>query len=118
MTNTRSTDPEVIERRLPVRLWEFSVRRGSGGQGRHRGGDGAVRRLEFLAPLELSLITQRRGKHAPFGLDGGGPGALGENLLQRRDGALERLPGIAERQVASGDVLDLRTPGGGGFGAV
>jgi 5-oxoprolinase (ATP-hydrolysing) len=117
MTNTRSTDPEVLERRLPVRLWEFSVRHGSGGAGRWRGGNGAVRRVEFLAPLELSLITQRRGKHPPFGLEGGGPGALGENLLRRRDGATERLPGIAERTVAAGDMLELRTPGGGGFGA-
>jgi 5-oxoprolinase (ATP-hydrolysing) len=117
MTNTRSTDPEVLERRLPVRLWEFSVRRGSGGAGRWRGGDGAVRRIEFLAPLELSLITQRRGRHSPFGLEGGSRGALGENLLRRRDGTTERLPAIAERLVAPGDVLDLRTPGGGGFGA-
>jgi 5-oxoprolinase (ATP-hydrolysing) len=116
MTNTRSTDPEVLERRLPVRLWEFSLRRGSGGAGRQRGGDGAVRRIEFLAPLELSLITQRRGKHPPCGLENGGPGALGENLLRRRDGTIERLSGIAERTVAPGDVLELRTPGGGGYG--
>jgi 5-oxoprolinase (ATP-hydrolysing) len=117
MTNTRSTDPEVLERRLPVRLWEFSVRHGSGGAGRRRGGNGAVRRIEFLAPLELSLITQRRGKHPPFGLMGGGSGALGENLLRRRDGTVECLPGIAERTVAPGDMLEVRTPGGGGFGA-
>jgi 5-oxoprolinase (ATP-hydrolysing) len=117
MTNTRTTDPEVLERRLPVRLWEFSVRRGSGGAGVQRGGDGAVRRIEFLAPLELSLVTQRRGPHPPFGLNGGEPGALGENLLQRPGGATERLPGVAERTVDAGDVLQIRTPGGGGFGA-
>jgi 5-oxoprolinase (ATP-hydrolysing) len=116
MTNTRSTDPEVLERRLPVRLWEFSVRRGSGGAGARRGGDGAVRRIEFLAPLALSLVTQRRGPHRPFGLNGGEPGAAGENLLFRAGGATEQLPAIAERAVGPGDVLELRTPGGGGFG--
>jgi 5-oxoprolinase (ATP-hydrolysing) len=116
MTNTRTTDPEVLERRLPVRLWEFSVRRGSGGAGAHRGGDGAVRRIEVLAPLELSLVTQRRGPHRPFGLSGGLSGALGENLLHRKNGATEQLPGIAECTVIPGDVLELRTPGGGGYG--
>jgi len=116
MTNTRCTDPEVLERRLPVRLWEFSVRRGSGGAGRHRGGDGAVRRMEFLAPLELSLITQRRGAHPPFALEGGAPGSLGENLLRGASGSVEVLAGTAECSVAPGDVLELRTPGGGGFG--
>jgi 5-oxoprolinase (ATP-hydrolysing) len=117
MTNTRSTDPEVLERRWPVRLWKFGVRRGSGGPGRHRGGDGAVRRIEFLAPLDLSLITQRRGPHPPFGLAGGDGGALGENVLYRADGSVERLAGLAERAVAPGDVLEVRTPGGGGYGA-
>ncbi len=116
MTNTRSTDPEVLERRLPVRLWEFSIRRGSGGAGRTRGGDGAVRRIEFLAPLELSLITQRRGAHPPFGLAGGESGASGENWLHRADSAIEQLPGIAERTVYPGDILEIRTPAGGGYG--
>jgi 5-oxoprolinase (ATP-hydrolysing) len=74
-----------------------------------------VRRIEFLSSLELSLITQRRGTHPPFGLEGGAAGAVGENLLRRCDGTVERLPGIAERLVAPGDVLELRTPGGGGF---
>jgi 5-oxoprolinase (ATP-hydrolysing) len=99
-----------------VRLWAFSVRRGSGGAGAKRGGDGAVRRIEFLAPLELSIISQRRGDHPPFGLAGGKSGAFGQNLLHRADGSTEQLPGIAERTVLPGDMLELRTPGGGGFG--
>jgi 5-oxoprolinase (ATP-hydrolysing) len=115
MTNTRSTDPEILERRLPVRLWEFSIRRGSGGAGKHRGGDGITRRLEFLAPLELSLITERRGPHPPYGLKGGEPGQLGSNQLQHADGSEVELPGICELTVEPGDVLKIETPGGGGF---
>jgi 5-oxoprolinase (ATP-hydrolysing) len=116
MTNTRSTDPEVLERRFPVRLQEFSIRRGSGGTGKNRGGDGIVRRIEFLEPLELSLITERRGPHAPYGVDGGDPGQLGQNQLRRADGTETDLPGICEVQVKAGDVVTIKTPGGGGFG--
>jgi 5-oxoprolinase (ATP-hydrolysing) len=116
MTNTRLTDPEVLERRFPVRLREFSVRRGSGGDGIHRGGDGAVRRLKFLRPVTLSILSQRRGPHPPYGTAGGQPGALGENRLQRVDGSEIELPGIAQVNVAAGDVLTIKTPGGGGFG--
>jgi 5-oxoprolinase (ATP-hydrolysing) len=115
MTNTRSTDPEVLERRLPVRLWEFSIRRNSGGAGHHRGGNGAIRRIEFLAPLELSLITQRRGPHPPYGMNGGGPGNVGENVLQDRE-VTRVLSAICEAAVQSGDVLTIKTPGGGGYG--
>jgi 5-oxoprolinase (ATP-hydrolysing) len=115
MTNTRSTDPEVLERRLPVRLWEFSIRRNSGGAGHHRGGNGAIRRIEFLAPLELSLITQRRGPHPPYGMNGGGPGNVGENVLQDRK-VTRVLSAICEAAVQSGDVLTIKTPGGGGYG--
>ena len=117
MTNTRLTDPEVIERRYPVRLHEFSIRRGSGGAGRKRGGDGIVRRIEFLKPLTVSLLTERRGEYAPFGLEGGGPGAVGQNWL-RRAGAEhhEELPGKVQLEVSAGDVLTIETPGGGGFG--
>lgn len=118
MTNTRATDPEVLERRLPVRLHEFSIRRGSGGAGRNRGGDGAVRRIEFLKPVQLSLITQRRGPHPPFGKEGGEPGVLGLNELVRADGAREQLPGIAEVSIAPGESIAIHTPGGGGWGAV
>jgi 5-oxoprolinase (ATP-hydrolysing) len=116
MTNTRLTDPEILERRYPVRVQEFSVRRDSGGAGRQRGGDGARRKLEFLAPLELSLLTQRRGPHPPYGMAGGQPGAAGRNLLIRADGTTQELPGIAQLSVSPGDVLVVETPGGGGFG--
>ena len=117
MTNTRLTDPEVIERRYPVRLHEFSIRRGSGGAGRKRGGDGIVRRIEFLKPLTVSLLTERRGDYAPFGLEGGEPGAIGQNRLRRANTEEDDgLPGKVQLAVEAGDVLTLETPGGGGFG--
>jgi 5-oxoprolinase (ATP-hydrolysing) len=116
MTNTRLTDPEILERRYPVRVLEFSVRRGSGGAGLHCGGDGVVRRLEFLRPLTLSLLTQRRGPPPPYGADRGRPGMPGRNTLIRPDGTRIELPGIAQRQVQAGDILIIETPGGGGFG--
>jgi 5-oxoprolinase (ATP-hydrolysing) len=117
MTNTRLTDPEILERRYPVRVREFSIRRGSGGRGRNRGGDGVVRRLEFLRPVTLSLLTQRRGPHPPYGMSGGQPGAVGSNRLVRADGTVVELPGIAQIAVSAGDWLIVLTPGGGGFGA-
>jgi 5-oxoprolinase (ATP-hydrolysing) len=116
MTNTRLTDPEILERRFPVRVRRFAIRRGSGGAGKNRGGDGTVRELEFLRPLTVSLITQRRGPHPPYGAGGGEPGALGRNRLIRRDGTSVDLPGIIQRTVEAGDVLIIETPGGGGFG--
>ena len=115
MTNTRLTDPEVLENRFPVQLDSFAVRRGSGGRGRHRGGDGTVRRLRFLAPMTAGILSNRR-RVPPRGLAGGGDGALGANSLERHDGTVERLPGSASRQVMPGDVLVIETPGGGGFG--
>jgi 5-oxoprolinase (ATP-hydrolysing) len=117
MTNTRLTDPEILERRYPLRVLEFSIRRGSGGAGQHRGGDGARRRIEFLRPLTLSLLTQRRGPRPPYGAAGGEPGAPGKNLLLRADGSVVELRGIAQVNVNAGDVLIVETPGGGGFGA-
>jgi 5-oxoprolinase (ATP-hydrolysing) len=117
MTNTRLTDPEILERRYPVRVREFSVRRGSGGDGRDRGGDGVVRRLEFLRPLTLSLLTQRRGQHPPYGMAGGLPGAVGKNKLIPAEGITVDLPGICQIEVSTGDVLQIETPGGGGFGS-
>jgi 5-oxoprolinase (ATP-hydrolysing) len=110
MTNTRLTDPEVLERRFPVRVRELSLRRGSGGAGHTRGGDGLCRELEFLEPLAVSLISQRR-TIAPFGLAGGAPGAKGRNLLNGAE-----LPGSFEIQVKPGDRLRIETPGGGGYG--
>ncbi|HEX2162937.1 MAG TPA: hydantoinase B/oxoprolinase family protein [Thermoanaerobaculia bacterium] len=116
MTNTRATDPEVLERRYPVRLDRFAVRRGSGGAGRWPGGDGVVRELTFLAPLTLSLLTQHRAAD-PRGAAGGADGAPGGQRLVRATGEVEELPAIAGREVGPGDRLILETPGGGGWGA-
>jgi 5-oxoprolinase (ATP-hydrolysing) len=118
MTNTRISDPEVIEQRFPVRVLEFAIRRGSGGAGRHRGGDGVVRHLEFLADLDVSILSQRRAAYPPYGLDGGQPGAVGRNELIRSDGRRELLPGRARVTAHPGDQLLIETPGGGGFGQV
>ncbi len=116
MTNSRITDPEVLEWRFPVRVEEFSIRRGSGGEGRHRGGDGAVRRLRFLAPMTAALLSSHRAQ-GPFGLEGGGPGMPGRNSLVRKDGSAAELPACAEVAVAAGDMLRIETPGGGGYGS-
>jgi 5-oxoprolinase (ATP-hydrolysing) len=117
MTNTRLTDVEVIERRYPVRVLEFSIHRGSGGAGTQRGGDGIVRRLEFLRALKVSMLSQRRGRFAPFGLHGGSPGQLGRNTLRRAGCNVdEDLGGCFQIDVQSGDVLTIQTPGGGGWG--
>jgi 5-oxoprolinase (ATP-hydrolysing) len=116
MTNTRITDPEILEARHPVRLVAFALRRGSGGAGRHRGGDGLVRRYRFLAPVTASLLTERR-TCAPYGLAGGSPGARGRNAVARRDGRVEELPSHVVVALAPGDELVIETPGGGGYGA-
>jgi 5-oxoprolinase (ATP-hydrolysing) len=116
MTNSRITDPEVLEWRFPVRVEEFSIRRGSGGEGRHKGGDGAVRRLCFLAPMTAALLTSHRVQGL-FGLEGGGSGMPGRNSLVRKDGSAKELPACAEVAVAAGDVLTIETPGGGGYGS-
>jgi 5-oxoprolinase (ATP-hydrolysing) len=115
MTNTRMTDPEILEKRFPVRLEEFSIRKGSGGKGQWPGGDGAVRRLRFLAPVTVTTLCGSR-KVAPFGVAGGGPGALGENLVHWPDGRTEVLEGNDERDLPAGAVFEMRTPGGGGWG--
>jgi 5-oxoprolinase (ATP-hydrolysing) len=115
MTNTRITDAEVLETRYPVRLLTFALRRGSGGAGRHRGGDGLVRRYEMLAPLHVSLLSERRSV-APWGLAGGAPGARGRNAVERRDGRIEPLAGRAAADLEAGDRLVVETPGGGGWG--
>ena len=116
MTNTRLTDPEVLETRYPVRLRAWSIRQGSGGAGRHRGGDGMVRELEFLAPLSVSLLTNRR-LTVPYGAAGGSPGQPGRNRLRRSgETAFTDLPPAGTIEVQPGDILRLETPGGGGWG--
>ena len=118
MTNTRLTDPEVLEARYPVRLRRFAIRRGSGGAGRHAGGNGIVREIEFLVPLELTLLTGRRVS-APYGMAGGAPGAPGRNRLLRAGARVwQELGWAAQLAVQSGDVLLVETPGGGGYGSV
>ena len=115
MTNSRLTDPEILEERFPVRLERFAQRRGSGGRGRWPGGDGAVRQLRALEPLTVSLLSSSRHV-APFGLAGGEPGACGQNWLLRRDGSEELLPGCCALELAPGEGLRIETPGGGGYG--
>ncbi|MDT0404395.1 hydantoinase B/oxoprolinase family protein [Streptomyces edwardsiae] len=115
MTNSRLTDPEILEWRLPVRLEEFAVRRGSGGAGRWRGGDGAVRRIRFLEPMTVSTLSQHR-RVPPYGMAGGTPGALGAHRIERADGTVTRLAGSDSADVGPDDVLVIETPGGGGYG--
>jgi 5-oxoprolinase (ATP-hydrolysing) len=116
MTNTRMTDPEILELRYPVRLEEFSIRRGSGGAGHWRGGDGAVRRLRFLQPMTAVIVASRRGI-APFGLAGGADAEAGRQWVERADGTRIELQGTARIELAPGDIFGIATPGGGGFGA-
>lgn len=115
MTNSRLTDPEVLEWRLPVLLEEFAVRRGSGGTGTWRGGDGAVRRIRFREPMTVSTLSQHR-KVAPYGMAGGSPGALGTGRVERADGSVQALQGSDCADAGPGDVLVIETPGGGGYG--
>ncbi len=115
MTNSRLTDPEILEQRYPVRVREFAIRRVSGGRGRHRGGDGARRRIEFLAPMEGAMLANRRVTR-PFGLHGGGEGEPGATRLIRMDGRVETLPACAAFRVDAGDAIEVSTPGGGGWG--
>ncbi|MEU9141180.1 hydantoinase B/oxoprolinase family protein [Streptomyces sp. NPDC048404] len=115
MTNSRLTDPEVLEWRLPVRLDEFAIRHGSGGPGHWRGGDGAVRRIRFLEPMTVSTLSQHR-RVPPYGMAGGEPGALGVNRVERVDGTVTELGGSDTADVGPGDVLVIETPGGGGYG--
>ncbi len=116
MTNSRLTDPEVLETRFPVILERFAVRRGSGGAGAHRGGDGAIRRVRFLEPMEASILSNRR-RVAPKGVVGGGDAAPGINRVIRADGSEELLSATASAQMQAGDAFEIETPGGGGYGA-
>jgi len=116
MTNSRLTDPEVLEFRFPVRLEGYEIRKGSGGAGRWKGGDGGVRRVRFLEPMTASILSNGR-HHGAFGMAGGQPGAVGINKVVRSDGRVELLDHIGQAEMAPGDVFEIHTPGGGGFGA-
>jgi len=117
MTNTRLTDVEVLEHRYPLRVEEFRIRAGSGGAGNHRGGDGVIRRLEFLRALRVSMLSQRRGPYLPFGLKGGEPGAPGRNqCLRAGESVWSEVGGSFQIAVQCGDRLQIETPGGGGWG--
>jgi 5-oxoprolinase (ATP-hydrolysing) len=116
MTNSRLTDPEVLEFRFPVRLEGYEVRAGSGGVGRWRGGDGGVRRVRFLEPMTASILSNGR-RHGAFGMAGGAPGAVGVNRVERADGTVESLQHIGSVEMQPGDVFVIETPGGGGYGA-
>ena len=115
MTNTRITDPEILERRYPVMLREFSVRKNSGGSGKFIGGDGLVREVEFLEPLNAAILSERR-VHQPYGINGGEPGKSGLNLFFRNDGTILFLGGKNEIHAETGDRIRIETPGGGGYG--
>jgi 5-oxoprolinase (ATP-hydrolysing) len=115
MTNSRLTDPEVLEWRFPVRLEDFRIRRGSGGRGRHHGGDGTVRRVRFLRDMTATILSGHR-RVAPYGMSGGEPGATGRNYVERADGTVDDLAGADRTEVKSGDVFVIETPGGGGYG--
>ena len=117
MTNSRSTDPEVLEWNFPVLLENFSLRRGSGGQGHYRGGNGTLRCVRFLEPMTASILSERR-VYPPLGMNGGKPGKLGKNYVQRASGTIEELPGCAKVELCKGDIFIIETPGGGGFGKV
>jgi len=115
MTNSRLTDPEVLEWRYPVRLESYEIRHGSGGTGRWRGGDGGIRRIRFLEPMTVTTISGHRRVPA-FGMAGGGPGALGRHWVERADGSVTEMRGCDSVKLESGDTFVIETPGGGGFG--
>jgi 5-oxoprolinase (ATP-hydrolysing) len=115
MTNSRLTDPEILETRYPVLLERFAIRRGSGGAGRHRGGDGVERHLRFREPMHAGILSNRR-RVAPRGIEGGGDAAAGVNRVVRADGRIETLSATASAEMAAGDIFVIETPGGGGYG--
>jgi N-methylhydantoinase B/oxoprolinase/acetone carboxylase alpha subunit len=115
MTNSRLTDPEVLELRFPVRLESFQIRSHSGGIGVYSGGNGVIRRIRSLEPMTMGILSGHRSI-PPFGLSGGEPGSVGKNQIERADGSSEILGSKAEVQMKAGDILSIETPGGGGFG--
>jgi 5-oxoprolinase (ATP-hydrolysing) len=115
MTNSRLTDPEILETRLPVRLDQFAIRRGSGGAGAHKGGDGVVRTVTFLEPMQANILANRR-RVPPRGINGGADAQAGRNWVERGDGSVEMLSATASADVGAGDRFVIETPGGGGFG--
>ncbi|MBL4905974.1 MAG: hydantoinase B/oxoprolinase family protein, partial [Sneathiella sp.] len=117
MTNTRMTDPEVLEWRFPVRVEEFSIRKNSGGAGKFSGGDGAVRRMKFLEPMTATFLSLHRVTD-PYGLDGGNSGRRGNNYVIRANGSKTQLRGNDETDLVPGDTVVIETPGGGGYGTV
>jgi 5-oxoprolinase (ATP-hydrolysing) len=117
MTNTRLTDPEVLESRYRVRLTRFEIRRGSGGAGLHRGGDGMLREFLMLNDFEVSLVTGRRDSNQPYGIENGKPGSSGENYRVDVNGLVIPLPAVCQLRVHAGERIGIRTPGGGGFGS-
>jgi len=116
MTNTRLTDPEILEWRYPVLLESFEIRSGSGGKGAFNGGDGTLRKIRFNEKMDLSLLTGHR-RIPPFGLAGGGDGQCGKNSVRRKDGTIEELQGCDQTVVEAGDTIIIQTPTGGGYGA-
>jgi 5-oxoprolinase (ATP-hydrolysing) len=117
MTNTRLTDPEILEWRFPVRLESFSIRHGSGGAGEFRGGNGIIRRVRFLEPMTAAILSNHR-RIAPYGMAGGEPGQVGETYVLRAEtGERIDLGGQGQAEMAVGDVFVIETPGGGGYGA-
>jgi 5-oxoprolinase (ATP-hydrolysing) len=117
MTNSRLTDPEVLELRFPVRLERFSLRPGTGGAGRFRGGDGGVRVMRFLEPMTASMLGNSR-VIPPFGAQGGSPGAVARNFVVRADGRIEPMGHVGRADLEPGDCFVIETSGGGGFGAL
>ena len=115
MTNSRLTDPEILEWRFPVTLQSFGIRHGSGEHGKHKGGNGVVRRIRFNEAMRASILSGHRDM-PPYGMDGGEPGATGRNAVLRTDGSVEELRGADGADMAVGDVFLVETPGGGGFG--
>ena len=115
MTNTRLTDPEVLEFRYPVVLEDFHIRSGSGGRGRWNAGDGVMRTIRFLEPMQCTILSGHRRIH-PFGLAGGEAGELGENAARRQDGTVETLAGCDATEIDAGEAIIIRTPTAGGYG--